>query len=388
MEGSFEEIEKTFYEQASLQRTTRPKYDQWNASRHAVQANQLYTNNCFPADPVEVSSIIMDYIKQRHRRELERIFGNDVQMGPGAGRNTENVVSFHSEQAVPAQFARQKFITLYQKVATELQVKTFDCKPSQVKGLEGKFPELLITTNPNRPSVTVIGDYLSLQRLEEFLKSGPDSPSRDLGWTAQTGSAKDPASPSTLGSTEDEEETCPICMDTFTEKKTLPQCKHSFCKDCLRRAFDLKPACPICGVLYGELKGTQPEGGSMRVTHDRSHLPGYERYGTIVIEYYIPSGTQGEEHPNPGQRYEGASRTAYLPDSREGQKVLALLQRAFDQRLTFTIGRSSTTGRSNVVTWNDIHHKTSRTGGPSCYGYPDPEYLSRVQEELKVKGIS
>ena len=30
-------------------------------------------------------------------------------------------------------------------------------------------------------------------------------------------------------------------------------------------------------------------------------LPGYEQYGTIQIKYVIPSGTQGKEHPNPGQ---------------------------------------------------------------------------------------
>ena len=75
-----------------------------------------------------------------------------------------------------------------------------------------------------------------------------------------------------------------------------------------------------------------------------------------------------EEHPSPGERYEGAARTAFLPDSQEGRKVLELLKRAFDQRLVFTVGRSSTSGRNNMVTWNDIHHKTSTNGGPTWYG--------------------
>lgn len=44
--------------------------------------------------------------------------------------------------------------------------------------------------------------------------------------------------------------------------------------------------------------------------------------------------------------------------------MLTLFRKAFDQRLTFTIGTSMTTGRPNVITWNDIHHKTSCTGGP------------------------
>lgn len=177
-------------------------------------------------------------------------------------------------------------------------------------------------------------------------------------------------------------------MDTIkaAEKKTL-RCKHSFCRDCLKQAFAYKPVCPTCGELYGTLTGTQPEGGKMDVARNSSSLPGYEKYGTIVIHYYIPSGTQKEEHPNPGQHYEGVSRTAYLPDSSEGKKVLKLLERAFKQRLIFTVGRSTTSGRNNAVTWNDIHHKTSTQGGPTYYGYPDPDYLSRVLDELKVKGI-
>ncbi|KAM6930209.1 putative E3 ubiquitin-protein ligase DTX3 [Xenentodon cancila] len=170
------------------------------------------------------------------------------------------------------------------------------------------------------------------------------------------------------------------------EKKTL-RCKHSFCRDCLKTAFDYKPVCPICGEVYGTLRGTQPERGTMNVTIKSSSLPGYEKCKTIVIHYSIPSGIQKAEHPNPGQPFEGVSRTAYLPDNSEGKLILSLLKRAFDQRLIFTIGRSTTSGRNNMVTWNDIHHKTSMHGGPLHYGYPDPDYLRRVRDELKVKGI-
>lgn len=70
-----------------------------------------------------------------------------------------------------------------------------------------------------------------------------------------------------------------------------------------------------------------------------------------------------DNHPNPGKRYEGTSRTAYLPNNAEGQKVLRLLKESFKRKLTFTIGRSRTTGCDNVVTWNDIHHKTCTHGG-------------------------
>ena len=83
-------------------------------------------------------------------------------------------------------------------------------------------------------------------------------------------------------------------------------------------------------------------------------------YGKIVISYQFPSGVQGPEHPNPGQ---GTSRTAYLPDNHEGREVLQLLRRTFDARLVFTVGTLNITGLSNQVIWNDIHHKTSISGG-------------------------
>jgi len=70
-----------------------------------------------------------------------------------------------------------------------------------------------------------------------------------------------------------------------------------------------------------------------------------------------------ERHPNPGMKYYGTTREAYLPENSDGRHVLELLQRAFKLRQIFTIGQSRTTGYDNVVTWNDIHHKTSIDGG-------------------------
>lgn len=75
--------------------------------------------------------------------------------------------------------------------------------------------------------------------------------------------------------------------------------------------------------------------------------------------------TKQSNHPNPGKRYSASSRIAYLPDNKEGQEILQLLRRAFDQKLIFTVGQSRTTGAKGVITWNDIHHKTSMSGGPT-----------------------
>ncbi|XP_061584278.1 uncharacterized protein LOC133449160 [Cololabis saira] len=188
----------------------------------------------------------------------------------------------------------------------------------------------------------------------------------------------------TAGDSKDE--TCPICLDSLKMKKQL-KCKHEFCEECLKM-FEKHngPTCPVCKDVFGVMIGDQPE-GTMKWKTDPASLPGFDNCGTIVITYRIQSGIQTEKHPNPGQWYTGTQRTAYLPDNTEGNEVLQLLKKAFDQKLIFTVGESRTTGAENMVTWNDIQHKTNTYGGPSRYGYPDPDYLKRVKDELKAKGI-
>ena len=99
---------------------------------------------------------------------------------------------------------------------------------------------------------------------------------------------------------------------------------------------------------------------------------------SIVIQYNFPNG----------QGYTGTSRTCYLPNNKEGREVLALLYIAFQRKLTFVVGTSITTGRKNTVVWNGIHHKTSLYGGPTYFGYPDPNYFNRVKEELAARGVT
>ena len=93
--------------------------------------------------------------------------------------------------------------------------------------------------------------------------------------------------------------------------------------------------------------------------------------------------------------------------------MLRLLKRAFKQRVIFTVGASTTTGNNNskyyqpkvkeskvlvhnlssrlfpgaqnVITWNDIHHKTQISG---TYGCPDDHYLDNVLLELAQHGIT
>ncbi|XP_071169033.1 putative E3 ubiquitin-protein ligase DTX3 [Mytilus galloprovincialis] len=186
----------------------------------------------------------------------------------------------------------------------------------------------------------------------------------------------------------EEEKRCSICLDDFIDKKILDKCTHPFCKGCIELHFTYKPTCPVCGTVYGKVIGTQPEGTMTISSSKRRSLPGHEAHGYISVSYDFPDGTQTDVHPKPGKPYYGTSRTGYLPDSPKGRIVTRLLKVAYDRRLVFTVGRSRTTGQDDCVTWNDVHHKTTLSGGPQNFGYPDPTYLDRVLEELAAKGVT
>lgn len=105
---------------------------------------------------------------------------------------------------------------------------------------------------------------------------------------------------------------------------------------------------------------------------------------SIFIICSIASAVQGPEHPHPGRAFfaVGFPRTCYLPDCPLGRKVLRYLKIAFDRRLLFSIGRSATTGREDVVVWNSVDHKTQ------CSMYPDPGYLQRCLTQLTHLGVT
>ncbi|XP_023253398.1 E3 ubiquitin-protein ligase DTX3L-like [Seriola lalandi dorsalis] len=386
--GSYEEVERLSNKLSAMKHHLSPATPGRTLQQDPAPAS---------VKSVVVSSVVMSYIQQKCAKELDKIQGNNfvIEIQPDLRTAHSNPgvtvqVTFRpqhtSVQPVHADYVRQRFITFYQRTASDLEATLVPVSSQSHKDLQRRFPQLLITPSFNKDEAKVSGPFMHIAQLKEFLLKNTPSPSKS---PVSKGAASSRTSgPQPTHSKDPEDEPCLICMEQIVtrEKETL-RCKHSFCRDCLKRAFHYKPVCPTCGQLYGTLTGTQPEGGTMTVTKNSSSLPGYKKYGTIIIQYYIPSGIQKEAHPNPGQPYEGVSRTAYLPDSSEGRMIVKLLRRAFDQKLIFTVGQSSTSGRNNTVTWNDIHHKTSTHGGPTHYGYPDPGYLSRVQDELKVKGI-
>mmetsp|Transcript_25173 Transcript_25173/g.24938 ORF Transcript_25173/g.24938 Transcript_25173/m.24938 type:complete len:188 (+) Transcript_25173:562-1125(+) len=141
--------------------------------------------------------------------------------------------------------------------------------------------------------------------------------------------------------------------------------------------------CAVCSMIYGEFIGDSPPGKMSWELYNKGQYPceGYEKTGTYVINYSFWDGVRK------GVNYRGTRRIAYIPDTPEGREVLFLLIKSFKRKVTFTVGDSVTTGRSNVVVWNSIHHKTNTCGGTMTYGYPDPTYFNRVKLEMADKGI-
>ncbi|XP_042902192.2 E3 ubiquitin-protein ligase DTX4 [Parasteatoda tepidariorum] len=199
------------------------------------------------------------------------------------------------------------------------------------------------------------------------------------------------------------EEVCIICCEGLSKESSynkndptivkLNLCFHMFHKACLEAMYNSGPKdgslqCPSCKKIYGEKCGIQPPGEMVYHVLPYS-LPSFPECDTIRIIYNISSGIQGPEHPRPGKKYtaRGFPRHCYLPDNEIGRKVLRLLVKAWKRRLIFTIGRSSTTGEEDTVTWNEIHHKTEFGCNRRSHGYPDPNYFDNVIAELEAHGV-
>ncbi|XP_073503658.1 E3 ubiquitin-protein ligase DTX3L isoform X2 [Phyllobates terribilis] len=336
----------------------------------------------------------MDIMKKLKSREMEELQQKYRVMMDEEGKDKNVRVTFRAMNGAPdlRAHACHSFTSLLQSTIVNLRRKTVHRNLENGERLEQFRMELEkagldVILEYDKDSIILIASPILLdfaeQKLREFFKV------KDVQGTAASGRDSEEAMdtsnpPSTKARAE--EERCPICLDQMTNKKVLPKCKHEFCADCLQKSLDMKPVCPVCCVPYGVVIGNQPD-GTMKYTTSAQSLVGYPGCGTIQIQYDIPGGIQQKSHPNPGKPFHGAHRTAYLPNNREGQEVLHLLRKAFDQKLIFTVGESRTTGAKDTVTWNDIHHKTSIHGGPAGFGYPDPDYLKRVRDELKAKGV-
>lgn len=188
---------------------------------------------------------------------------------------------------------------------------------------------------------------------------------------------------------------CGICLcPQDSTSLSLAMCRHTYHRACLEalitNAGKSFIECPTCKKVYGVKTGTMPSSGRIsHILHSFS-LPGYENCGTIEITFNFGPGIQGPEHPSPGHPYSAHAfpRKGYLPDNREGELALHGIYMAWNQRFLFTIGQSVTTGMQNTITWNDIHMKTRPTGGQHNHGFPDPDYLRNLRDDLSMRGIT
>ncbi|KAJ3027191.1 putative E3 ubiquitin-protein ligase dtx2 [Rhizophlyctis rosea] len=102
------------------------------------------------------------------------------------------------------------------------------------------------------------------------------------------------------------------------------------------------------------------------------------KLGAYAILYSISSSPTAPGHT-------GTTRLALVPFTEKyGNTILIRLIASFYYHHTFTVGTSLTTGRSNVVVWNGVHHRTEVKG---AFGFPDVGWEGRVSEELDGKGV-
>jgi hypothetical protein len=180
---------------------------------------------------------------------------------------------------------------------------------------------------------------------------------------------------------------CALCLTSYEQSLLsvavrLDSCSHIFHLECLRKAASYKAQCPTCRQSFQDNtpRGTMPS-GSMKVLRQSSKkCAGYEVYGTLEITYDFAAGIQTSLHPNPGQGYQATTRTAFLPDSRPGGRLLSRLQEAFRRGLCFTVGTSYIPGETNIITWASIPHKTHVSRGE--HGFPDALYFANCHAAL------
>lgn len=166
-----------------------------------------------------------------------------------------------------------------------------------------------------------------------------------------------------------------VCGESETMKT---KCGVTMCSKCLD---NVHVHCRVCPETEATTWGIQGKISSSKL---HISIPGYTKGSGIKITYFIPDGIQGEDHPSPGEPFQGGQFEAYLPDCEKSRKLLPRLAKAFKQGLTFTVTGRDTEAK---VIWDCIPHKTSLHGGKSGNGYPDSNYLARLSEVLTSKGI-
>jgi uncharacterized protein YllA (UPF0747 family) len=78
---------------------------------------------------------------------------------------------------------------------------------------------------------------------------------------------------------------------------------------------------------------------------------------------------------------------AYLPASKQGKQVLAVLIKVFEHRFTFCTAKSMSDPNVIGIYWGKILHKSHREKDKSN-GFPHPGYLNDVLSASRALGVS
>ena len=231
--------------------------------------------------------------------------------------------------------------------------------------------------------MSIIDIYIGYFRILTFIEYKMDPITQDLTGARYTSFDELMVELRSTNSLGGEGEKCSICLEQFDRNQRniviLSKCRghyfHDTCiNQCRQGAGFVK--CPNCMTVYGIQTGKMPT-GTMNVTIRQGKVPGFNCSSYFKIDYVVEGITIDQID------YSRTERTAYLPDTVEGERALSLLTIAFQRGLTFIPSRSVTNGQY-TVTWA-IHHKTKISGGE--YGYPDPTYLQRLTDELNARGV-
>ncbi|XP_035269835.1 E3 ubiquitin/ISG15 ligase TRIM25-like [Anguilla anguilla] len=231
----------------------------------------------------------------------------------------------------------------------------------------GDLPSITINPHISFEAVRKCASKLK-DRLENVCKGEMSKISKACIAIGIYGCSTETREPSEARDTAAEVKTCLICMKPWKNKLRL-MCTHAFCAACLHGSVSrVGHRCPVC-LKALTVVGNQPE-GTMTA---EMNVFGFEIY------YDIRSGIQTEAHPNPGKPFTGIKTKANLPGSLEGQEVLKLLRRAFDQKLVFTV--AATNRAADRVVFNDIPH------APNLGECWQTDFLQKVKAALRAKFI-
>ncbi|KAL7540877.1 hypothetical protein ACHAWF_006804 [Thalassiosira exigua] len=329
-----------------------------------IKSTEKVVTRFFNNDPPNISS-------------RKRLF--DPLGGDGASRAKKKLPALHNAKQPSSSQPQQ--VTFMLPNASQRQAGTSQTNNAQAYGKTGRLPvsNVAIQVIPtgggmqNRATSTMVPHATTTNTAHPGKKGSPTAQSDIMIYIAPENLLDTRLVEKLDGNTVLNDETCVVCMEKLNKS------------DDLRRSLQHSRKCPSCQVLIGEPQGKSPS-GQMIISVDHSiHCAGYSNVNTILIHYILPDGKQKDYHEDPGELFKGIQRLAFLPNNDDGHRLLARLKYAFLHGLTFRVGTSITTGKSSVVTWASIHHKTSPSG--TSHGWPDETYFVRCNEELDCLGV-